>query len=391
MAIRYAVASGNWSSTATWNGGTLPTSADDVYANTFTVTIDQSVSVLSLQSGTTTGVTVGGSFTCGISTTITTTASIGIISGSASVALTITAGTVNIYGNLSGNTTGTVNYEAVQASGSSVVNIFGNVIGATVGSGLVLLGASSASISGNITGGSGTAKYAMQVNTSGSLQVTGNITGGAGSSSHGITIVTSTPSLITIVGNLTGGSGSNAGAISCAVPTTLNLTGTITASTTATAVQLSNGIVNSVGTINAAAGFCGLFNTANTINALVTVTGPLNSASAGFNVAVSAYRVRIKTGQTNSWIAWRDDTGTNGNEVRWNTSDISGGNPSAANVRLGTIFGKSNEFTGSLAVPPVSSVASGVPVDNTIGTAAVKLEDIAAVTGAQIVAALSRS
>ena len=39
MAIRWAIASGNWSSTSTWNGGTLPASDDDVYADGKNVTI----------------------------------------------------------------------------------------------------------------------------------------------------------------------------------------------------------------------------------------------------------------------------------------------------------------------------------------------------------------
>jgi len=43
--------------------------------------------------------------------------------------------------------------------------------------------------------------------------------------------------------------------------------------------------------------------------------------------------------------------------------------PSAANVRLGTTYASGN-FTGTMAVPAASSVAAGVAVDNTVGTAA---------------------
>lgn len=43
MAIRYAVASGNWSNTATWDGGTLPGAGDTVYLNNKLVDIDQVV------------------------------------------------------------------------------------------------------------------------------------------------------------------------------------------------------------------------------------------------------------------------------------------------------------------------------------------------------------
>jgi hypothetical protein len=48
MALRVAVASGNWSNPAIWNGGVLPNPGDIVASNNFTVTIDQNINVDSL-------------------------------------------------------------------------------------------------------------------------------------------------------------------------------------------------------------------------------------------------------------------------------------------------------------------------------------------------------
>jgi hypothetical protein len=48
MALRVAVANGNWSNPATWNGGVLPSPGDIVASNNFTVTIDQNINVDSL-------------------------------------------------------------------------------------------------------------------------------------------------------------------------------------------------------------------------------------------------------------------------------------------------------------------------------------------------------
>ncbi len=45
MATARAIASGNWSATGTWNGGVLPGNGDTVYANGFTVTIDQNIDI----------------------------------------------------------------------------------------------------------------------------------------------------------------------------------------------------------------------------------------------------------------------------------------------------------------------------------------------------------
>lgn len=49
--LRVAVASGNWSNTATWNGGVLPAAGDTVASNGFTVTIDQNVNISLISNG----------------------------------------------------------------------------------------------------------------------------------------------------------------------------------------------------------------------------------------------------------------------------------------------------------------------------------------------------
>lgn len=45
MALIKAQASGNWSSTGTWSGGVVPSANDTVYANGFTVTINQNINL----------------------------------------------------------------------------------------------------------------------------------------------------------------------------------------------------------------------------------------------------------------------------------------------------------------------------------------------------------
>ena len=49
MATRFAIGNGNWSSPAIWDNGILPTNADVIFANNFTVTLDQDITVGSLR------------------------------------------------------------------------------------------------------------------------------------------------------------------------------------------------------------------------------------------------------------------------------------------------------------------------------------------------------
>jgi len=53
------------------------------------------------------------------------------------------------------------------------------------------------------------------------------------------------------------------------------------------------------------------------------------------------------------------------------------GNPAVTDVRNGTTYA-SGALTGTLKVPPASSVAVGVPVDNTTGTAIISVTDMGA-------------
>lgn len=58
----------------------------------------------------------------------------------------------------------------------------------------------------------------------------------------------------------------------------------------------------------------------------------------------------------------------------FSTSNATGGLPAVNNVRYGVQFGVANEYTGTCRVPAASSVAAGVEVDNTVGTAIITAE-----------------
>ena len=100
MANRYAVATGNWSDTATWNGGTLPQAGDVVRPNGFIVTIDQDITVTELINNASSPAVAGGSFLVGSGRTITANITHRNLTGPSFLSANYGGGTSTINGNV---------------------------------------------------------------------------------------------------------------------------------------------------------------------------------------------------------------------------------------------------------------------------------------------------
>ena len=129
MPNRWPISSGNWSNAAIWSGSIIPTASDDVYANNQIVTIDQNITVISLNNTAASGVSPSGLFyiTNGITITC------NIIGGNGFSTTQISqSNSATIIGNLIGG-----QQRALTLSDSSNINIIGNV---TAGNGSIYHG-----------------------------------------------------------------------------------------------------------------------------------------------------------------------------------------------------------------------------------------------------------
>jgi hypothetical protein len=378
------VASGNWSNTATWNGGTLPTSADDVYANTFTVTIDGTFTVLSVRNTALASpvITVGGQFIYANNGNLTCTAAIPFYSGIASLAV--------IEMTLAAGNTATFNGSSLVSSGTLI---------ATATAGIRSSGTGTLNINGSFTsdygGGSGSNnKNIIQVTSSGTVNVVGNlINNSANASNNAIITITSTGggAVVNCTGNITSnGPTGTIGASAVAVNAgTFNVTGNVLSSTSPS-IFTTGGAVNVIGNVTGGTTQPAITN--GTAAASISVTGivtvgfgapaiysniALTSAySAGTFVKVSgnvvnannvmavvAPRVTIDT-NTSSWLF---QISTGGDRTLY-AAGVALGNPATTDVRNGTTYGASLELTGTLIVPSPSNVLQGVGTDATVGT-----------------------
>jgi len=345
MAIVRAVKSGNWSDPTVWNTGALPTAADDVYSNTFTVTIDVSPTVLQISNASTTGVTAGGGFLIsanGITLTANTIASTATV-------LTVSNNTgtsVQLNGNHNGASAGAV---GILFNGTGTLNMVGsivpNILGSTTDTGGVRVSSSGTfNFTGNVSAVSNA--EAIRLTSSGTVNVTGTVTAAIGSA-----IFSNGTGSISVVGSVNAGVAAGIGLTGAG---SLTVNGTITASGSAAGVSSTSSA------------------------AQVLVTGPLLTSINGIN---PIYAIRW------GWIASPSSTyyqvrvGGSGIIRSLYTADSVGGNPATSNVRSGTVYGPAGELTGTCAVPPAGSVALGVPVDATTGTAAIDGASIRAAVG----------
>jgi hypothetical protein len=326
-----AFRAGNWSDTNTttspWaTGGVLyaPNSSDDVYTNGFTITVDNSPTVISItntsatsrvwKDGATTTAAAGGGFVLNNGVTLTaTTASLTTVGGSF---LTLSGtNSASFVGNITGNpnfsysvvntSSGTLNFTGfTEATGPGGGTFRNQVGGSLIINGGVISSATSAAIyqdaGGNTTiNGYCTSNGVVAVNNNGVGQVT--------------------------------------------------IVGTMTA---------SNGGGNAVRSTN--------------ISSLVRASGSFICASDG-TMAVAAIKMILNTTPTNAKTRYAlNGIGT---YVDMFTADNSLGQAVPSDVRSGTVYASGN-LTGTCAVPAAGSVSLGVPVGSGTGTAVLTPEAV---------------
>jgi hypothetical protein len=382
MAIRYAVATGNWSDTAIWDGGTLPTSADDVFSNNFTVTIDGTFTVLTIRNtaNTTPAITAGGGFTFANGGNLTCSASNGVINRATASVYCLTfdlpsgqsatfngsvnevpfvangrnilvqnTGTFNMVGNYDMNTTAQNGRNTIFVNASTTINIVGNI------------NCSQTTVNNN----TGT----LYLNGGNPIvNITGNVSGGA-SNNIGLALGNGIVSIISSTINITGNITTNScPSIYLNANVTLNLIGNATGGTSFPAVlnATTAGTIDILGTTTSGIGYPAI---QGLVTTFVKVRG--NVVNTDTYCAIYAGRVVIDDNVT-SW-QFKDSTNTTTRTLY--TAGVDLGNPAEDDVREGVDYGTSLELTGTLAVPTADNVRKGVPIDDTVGTADLTAED----------------
>lgn len=402
MANRHAVANGDWSNTATWNGGTLPTSADDVYANNFNINVNQNISVISLRNTAGTGITAGGTFTfntAGITADISgtivmnptlTNQFILITASSGLVTMNIPNGIVN---GLQTSNSNIINYTGNCSLTISCISFRGNQIN-TGNGGVNMLNKSSTGtliFNGDVEArfGGYNHGYTINITVSSTNIINGNILGGSGVGAGSIAVVIANGNL-TVTGNVTGGIGIGGNAISSSSVGIINITGNLIGGSTS-AITVSNGTLNIIGTIKggtvngsvgatisgtgtlnhvglAQASALGSAIACNTpTTSVITCTGPF--LRNGYIVAVASQTLIINA-LSNPYFEFKKSDTTDLSYVNGDTLNF----PSEMDVRDGTTYA-SGLYLGSLKVPAPSNVRKDVPTDNTVGTADLTAED----------------
>ena len=277
-----------------------------------------------------------------------------------------TTGIVNIYGDIfSVGNIATVNNRCVGST-----NIFGNVQGTGFGVANSNTPGGTVNIFGNITGGT-SSNFQVQNGTNGTINIVGNITGGSGGG--GVTNVST--GVINITGNVTGGSSSNVIGVTNTNLGTILINGTVTGGTNALGASNTN-----TGTLyvkrakgNAfGIGSAGLTLQAGVNGAQTSLTyvseieyGDRGASPTTGNILLSS----LPSNQASFYVY-------NEANKRTLTDPVSSSSyPPVSSVRSGVSYAAGN-LTGTMNIPFASSVAYGVAVDNTVGTAVLTPDNV---------------
>jgi hypothetical protein len=363
MATRYAVASGNWSDVATWDGGaTIPQAADTVVANGFTVQINQDVTVVQVRTLASGGGASGGGFVLQDTRTLTA----AVLSGT-TTCVTFSAAspaTAAVVGTVTGSA-GTGSAYGVSCTSTGTLTITGAISSSGSSPGVFNASSGTINITGDCTAAANMA--AVMNNSTGAVNIVGNLTGG--SNSNGLGAQNNSSGILGLTGNATGGSG-GAG-LGNQSTGTVNIAGNAVASGAAGVINASSGAVNITGHLIPSGTAAGAYNSGSA-SGRITVFGNIQSHSsghAGFGLGI----LTIDPSITLTHAYRVQNGGSIGAERTLYTGGPVLGHPDEEDVRDGTTFGSSSEFEGTLIVPDPAYVSLGVPTDDTVGTLAPSL------------------
>jgi hypothetical protein len=372
MANIKAAQSGNWSSTATWQGGVLPGLDDIAIANSFTVTIDQDISVQQLSNSTFGTSTAGGGFVISsVGAGVTRTISIALnflgsttyIGATNLVTISATSGTVEI---VFPNTSS----PRISGGNSSQVCVLVSGQGITVNTAAIMSagqnagspGMSVTSISNINVGGAITSSNAhgLQISSSPTVTINGNVIANQSFASTltspGKPVFVSGPADITINGDII--AGRNTSGAGAAVDLSFSATGVkLTCLGKAVASKEGSPAISSSSTSNS-------FGTFVIKDLVYSVNGypPLRLPTW---TVLSATEIQFSIpDDLNAPLA--------GNLIGFTTSPV-GSYPNVEDVLAGESY---NGVTGTLEIPDSSEVSYGVPVGVSTGSALLTQTDI---------------
>lgn len=382
MPARKATASGKWSQSI-WD--VTPSVGDDVFANGFTVEIDQNVNVSSLRTTLSSGyAAAGGGFT--LYQPLSVIASPRGFFGGTTTCLTsyVSAGTATLSGDTYSGTS--ANAYGIDHSGMGNLVVYGNItsLGGISNASYGLINSSTGNVTTSgafIVGGFGSnvRSHGIVNNSTGNINITvfQGISGGTGSGTSSYGAVNSSGGLISIKGDVYGGTGTPTGVVVNESAGTILIIGNILAKNSPAIFQNSTGTVLVSGTITASTNAHGVVSS-NTA-ARNEFTGTLvNSISGRQAVYCAKYLVHPKMFDS-ATVQAVDRSGTYVSfyaPEAYSTSFV----PHVSSVALGTAYAAVSslsgvavnipvQLSGTMVVPSEASVSFGTLVGQTTGTA----------------------
>jgi len=167
-----------------------------------------------------------------------------------------------------------------------------------------------------------------------------------------------------VTGNVTAGSSTTGNGIRNGAGGTLNVIGSVTAVNAAGISNATTGSITINGSITASNINHGL-ECINTTGANITLSGSLISAPNGL-AATNCAKFLMNPTPSTAFVRFAKNGTTTFSDFY--TADNNLGQAAPSDVRAGTVYANGN-LTGTCAVPAAGSVALGVPVDATTGTA----------------------